>query len=275
MVTESKKHLYLQDNDMLFWTDKNNETEYALWIQTDTEPCHPRNDCINMDIMFCLHPRYTLGDERPETTFTEFWENIAAECMPAADLVKSYLKNKSITDNRIADIQNLTKDHLVYLPIWLYDHSGISISCGERTYPYNDAFDSSLLGYIVMFKTTAIRDIGYKETEWKQKATEYMRHIIERYNQYLNDEIYAYTMYKREMENPVIKNQPNNTLESDWDEIESCSNFYGADLLSNGILDNVDLIEPNFKTAIESGKYTTGCAKQKKIITWNFQKNRK
>ena len=93
-----------------------------LKIETDDDPESPRQ-WDNFGIMVCYHPNYNLGDVQ-RMYFDE------------------YLESEGLTESDIA----------VKLPLWLYDHSGISMSCGDRTYPYNDQWDSGLVGTIYVTK---------------------------------------------------------------------------------------------------------------------------
>lgn len=73
-------------------------------IFPDIEPINPRKDCDNFGIMVCSHRRYNLSDNEDfDTSEFNSW-----------DEVEAYL---------IRDM-----GAVVILPLWLYDHGGISIS---------------------------------------------------------------------------------------------------------------------------------------------------
>jgi len=89
-----------------------------LEIKADELVESPR-DWDNLGIMVYSHPNYCLGDEKIEDT----WEQ--------------YLESKEIQQ----------KDLAVCLPLYIYEHGGVSMACGNRVYPYNDSWDSSMVGF--------------------------------------------------------------------------------------------------------------------------------
>ena len=78
-------------------------------IKRDTDPQSPR-DWDNLGLMVCWHRRYKLGDEQPKSP-PETYE------IPSGAVV---------------------------LPLYLYDHSGITMS----TEPFSCPWDSGQVGYI-------------------------------------------------------------------------------------------------------------------------------
>lgn len=74
--------------------------------------------------------------------------------------------------------------HIV-LPLRLYDHSGISISTSTE-YPFNDRWDSSMVGFIFITKEAMKRE-GWN----KKRATAYLQSEVEVYNQYLSGDVYS------------------------------------------------------------------------------------
>lgn len=72
-------------------------------VVADNEGCDPR-EWDNLGVMYCQHSRYTLGD-------------------------------KDAADPR-GDDGKLRDDIAVALPLYLYDHSGITMSTG-RAYPFD------------------------------------------------------------------------------------------------------------------------------------------
>jgi len=93
-----------------------------LKVFLDKYPENPR-DWDNVGLMLCLHKRYNLGD-RHELAASDF--------------------------SRWSDIERYLREDLnaaVVLPLYLYDHGGISMST-SRVYPYNDRWDSGQVGFI-------------------------------------------------------------------------------------------------------------------------------
>lgn len=90
---------------------------------------------------------------------------------------------------------------IVYLPLFLYDHSGITMNVGG----FNDPWDSGQVGYIYTDKKTIMQNVGgyyvgnnvdgrfVKTTErnWKKVAYQNMESEISVYDQYLTGEVYG------------------------------------------------------------------------------------
>lgn len=165
-------------------------------------------------------------------------------------------------DLTVQNCMKLLEPYAEWLPLWLYDHSGITMSCGTRSYPYNDRWDSGAVGWIVALKSIIMKEVGteyvldengarikvehphkngsstwsYKtrpltDETWKQRAIEIMKNDVKIYDQYLTGNVYGFTLYDAE---PVEEEE-----ELDWEESDSCWGFYGENILENGICDHV------------------------------------
>ena len=161
--------------------------------------------------MVCYHPNYNLGDVQ-RMYFDE------------------YLESEGLTESDIA----------VKLPLWLYDHSGISMSCGDRTYPYNDQWDSGLVGTIYVTKEKIKSEYGVKRISKKllDEVTRILKNEIKTYDQYLPGDIYGFTLYKKDkcdLEHEHLEH------------IDSCWGFYGDDPNQNGMSDHIE----NFEKFVE------------------------
>lgn len=166
-----------------------------LRIYQDEIPTDPR-EWDNLGIMVLNHKRYNLPLEiKIDLDSFNSWEEIRKE------LIKFY-------------------DASVILPVYGYDHSGLSIKAGKRTFPFNDRWDSGQLGFIFVTKKKI-----KEENITKKKAEEILLSEIEIYNKYLNGEIYCFE---------VVKFNQCKTCEHNKEEIEdSCGGFYEIkDILS-------------------------------------------
>lgn len=260
--------IHISDNDYFRW--QYNGNEYVLHIQEDSYPEDPRtlydHDCL----MACFHRRYTLGDSIDQREPEAFWQGLVRKYVPEATLFnKANAKPDEIPDRytwedndgtvygnltswkvclyyvedlTIPQCQSLLYPYLVSLPLWLYDHSGITISCGDRVYPYNDRWDSGLVGWIVYARQ---KDDG---EDWRERAFDRMRAEVEEYDHYLQGEVYGFTLYEN------------------GEETDSCWGYYGDDLTQNGILDEC----PGLTEALASDSYTTGQARKETTVTYYF-----
>lgn len=189
----------------------------------------------------------------------------------------------------LGDMMLLMEPYAEWMPLWLYDHSGISMSCGARVYPYNDHWDSSEIGWILIPKDVTMKELveyvldengepikiehkhenalstwSYKtrpltEETWRERAREVLEGEVEVYDQYLTGDVYGCSLYEADI--------PEDDSEPDWEEIDSCWGFYGSDILENGIEDNIGY---GFSEAIETGEYTTGKAEAHTVTYYTF-----
>ena len=121
-------------------------------------------DWDNLGLMVCWHRRYNLGDEQPRLDPADW----------AAWLKKEH-------------------PNAVILPLYLYDHSGITIS----TTPFSCSWDSGQVGYIYTTLERA-RDTGHgwkRLTAKRREAVKDMlRAEVKTYDQYIRGEVYRFTI---------------------------------------------------------------------------------
>lgn len=270
-------------------------------IQQDECCWNPREDCDNADMMACWHPRYRLGDDPlSKNSVEDFWRQRVREAISENELVDRILSGavSGVAAEKVGDLVNvyyigtdgkrylevdevrfataayyiqdlletedcmrLLEPYVVWLPLWLYDHSGITMSCGERCGQFSDRWDSSAIGWIYMSKDTAIKELGATEETWRIRAEEYMKSNVELYDQYIRGECYGYHLYKAVLPFTPV---PENYDPDEWEEDEFgifVGGFYGDDIEKNGIAAEL----PGFAEALEAGKVMTGEAS---IETW-------
>lgn len=156
--------------------------DVEIWQDYDAES--PR-DWDNCGVMLCAHGRYDLGDE--QLTIGD-WEN-------AHDATRRMLREAGAA---------------IWLPLYLYDHGGITMSCGA----FSDPWDSGQVGVIYMTAETLQSEFGnVANAERMERAYACLRGEVETYDQYLRGEVYGYTA-------------------GDW----SCGGFFGeADCRSEAV----------------------------------------
>lgn len=157
----------------------------TIEIYQDTDPINPReND--NADIMICFHNRYDLGDKHKYNS-NDFsgWDALKQQ------IVKDYAP-------------------VAIKPLYLYDHSGITIS----TNPFNCRWDSGQIGFVLISRETALKENFSKRLTKKIKnwANRYIDASVKEYDQYLTGDVYGY----------IVKDE-------NGEETDSCWGFYGID----------------------------------------------
>ena len=151
------------------------------------------------------------------------------------------------------ECQTILYDALAALPLWIYEHSGITISCGDRNYPYNDQFDSGHLGWAYCTRK-ALSDIGLEldGDTWRDEALRQIRNTVRTYDQYLTGDVWWYCLMESSVPFEVAED------EADWEEIDSCGGYYGDDLFESGIAEN--MAGKGLADTIRGETYKTGRA---------------
>lgn len=145
---------------------------FNIQIFNDFHPESPR-EWDNLGQMLCYHRRYLLGDQP---------NNISLE-----DAIK------------------MEKDHKnECLPIYLYDHSGLTVS----TTPFHCPWDSGKLGVIVVTPEKMRKEFGVKRItkEHRLKTREILAQEVKTYDQYLTGRVYGY----------VVADETGNDIDSCW-----------------------------------------------------------
>jgi len=152
----------------LIRTYKKDDEEIQIFV--DEDPPNPR-DWDNLGKMVCFHKRYNLGDKVDlDSNSFNGWEEL-----------KQYLIKE--------------KKAIVILPIFMYDHSGITINTTGFSCPW----DSGQIGFIY----TTVEDIKneYKIKRITKKieneVVKRLKGEIETYDKYLTGDIYCFFKVKK------------------------------------------------------------------------------
>ena len=101
----------------------------------------------------------------------------------------------AIVDNMsVSDCKTLLENKLVMLPLYLYDHSGITMSVND----FGDKWDSGQVGWIYADYSKIKKEYGVEtvtETEI-QKTVNTLKTEIETYDRYLRGEVYGIMIYE-------------------------------------------------------------------------------
>ena len=176
----------------------------TLEIYHDEYPDNPRTTWDNMGTMICFHGRYDLGDKHEyNSNDYDNWD----------EMENAIIKNEDVA---------------IILPLYLYDHSGITIS----TSPFGCRWDSGQVGFIIVSRETLRREYGVIRITKKviEKATKVLLGEVETYDQYLTGDVYGYKLFN------IVKCDLGHEHK---EEIDSCWGFYGDNFEENGLFDNV------------------------------------
>lgn len=190
--------------------------KFRLVIEQEESPEDPRS-WDNLGTMLCYNRSYRLGDCN---TNRETKEQLAEICH------KYGKSDEEIDEMTLAEEVQfiLDQDDICGLPLWLYDHSGISISARRQC-----SWDSSFVGLIFVEKDFYLAQMCLKDEEgWKEKAKKTLEGETEIYSDFLEGNVYQWTLYE-----PVVvirQSMDGKTLSREIDEegemIDSMGGFY-------------------------------------------------
>ena len=198
-----------------------------LIIRQDSDVESPR-EWSNVGTMVCWHRRYNLGDEQPSNSPSEYMRELAANHVNANDV-------DLIPDEHI---QRILDKHFIILPLYLYDHSGITMSTGRFSCPW----DSGQVGWIYCTKAHGIAECGSEENALKNLECE-----VSTYDDYLTGNVYGFELMEYELD------EDDEPIEESEECLDSCWGFYGDDPKKNGIAEHLSdedkhlLDDPEFR----------------------------
>lgn len=221
---------------------------HRIEIIPDQGPMNPVEEWDQLGTMVCFHRRYSLGHKHNWRNPDEMMRGLAIEADPTVENRIEYwengkgwsqLRNKEnsqrfelgkkvelachAADEKIKElIQSTIDKHYITLPLYLYDHSGITIS----TSPFSCPWDSGQVGIIYITKKKIVEEYGWKKLgkNKRKKIIEYLVNEVECYDQYLTGDVYGFRAIE---------------LDEDGDELEeldSCWGYFGRDWKENGLL---------------------------------------
>ena len=160
--------------------------KYTVKVLQDDDAPNPREEWDNLGKMICFHRRYNLGDKH---NFSD------------SDELKEFLKKR--------------KD-ILWLPLFLYDHSGLTMSTRGFSCPW----DSGQVGIIYMEKAVYRKEFNKKRVN-KKHVYNILRSEVSCYDDYLTGNIYGFIVEDEE-----------------GAQVDSCWGYFGdyKDCLSEGML---------------------------------------
>lgn len=180
-IINKNSKLYPGDKFAITTTDGR---ELRLVIEQELFPENPRS-WDNIGTMLCYHRCYQLGDCNSNR---ETEQQLAKIC-------RKYGKSDEEIDEMTfaEEVQFiLNQEDVCGFPLWLYDHSGISMSTTRQS-----AWDSSFVGLIFVEKDSYLAQMGLKEDiYWKVRAEKALESEIEIYSDFLEGNVYQWTLYE-------------------------------------------------------------------------------
>lgn len=200
-------------------------TKIEVRIVADSDVESPR-EWDNLGTMVCAHRRYNLGDQ--------------GGMREALDLIYKHLSDKQLNEmefdaSHVPDIEQALEatGQAIMLPLYLYDHSGITMSTGRFSCPW----DSGKVGFIFVSKEKVRSEYDWKllNKQRIEKIQNYLIGEVETYDQFLRGDVWGFEV-----------------LDEDGEVKDSCWGFFGSDPLTNGIADHLC---DSAKELIRAGQY--------------------
>lgn len=166
--------------------------DHTIKILHDPDPENPR-DYDNLGTMSCWHRRYDLGDRHDHDD--------------PRDLLIDLCGLASDTDQSMNALFARAEKHAIILPLYLYDHSGITMN----TTGFHCPWDSGQVGYIHVTLENIRKEYGITRVsrDLRARVAEHLRQEVRTYDHYLTGNCYGFI------------------VEKDNDEVASCWGFLG------------------------------------------------
>jgi hypothetical protein len=147
---------------------------YLIDIEYDQCPESPRT-WAPLGTLVNFHPRYNIGDDG---------YNIPADRGDGIEF-------------RLRTIPKIRRAGGIVLPVYMIDHSGISISVAA----YGCRWDSGIVGYIFIERSKILAEYKVKRVskQLRERVTKYLIGEVETMDAYLRGEVYGYVLKDREL----------------------------------------------------------------------------
>lgn len=169
-------------------SDRENYHGYTIEYDQDHEPENPR-EMDNVTTMVCFHRSYNLGDDDHGYKQSDFnsWDELR---------------------------KRIQRDHKpVYLKaLYLYDHSGITISTGDFRHVDPGGWDSGVVGFVFVSAKKAREEWGRLTKKWRAAMERVADCEVNTYDQYLTNDVWCYSI-----------------TDPDGEDVDSLSGCFGWD----------------------------------------------
>ena len=208
---------------------------YTYEIKQDEYPVDSPRDWDNLGTMVCWHSRYTLGDEQPNDSPDAYQTWLVYDYLSASDQYEidttigwADYTTEYIPDDTKDRIEKLLEKHFVILPLYLYDHGGITISTGGFSCPW----DSGQVGFIYASRDDILKEYSCERMskQVREKVIRLLKAEVNTYDQYLTGDVWGY----------VISDE-------NEEEVDSCWGFYGYDYCESDAQNTIQWLEAKDK----------------------------
>lgn len=195
----------------------------VLKIFQDMDPESPR-EWSHLGTMICWHRQYRLGDENPYGNAREFAEGLLAdhsgmdEGQVEDELARVYDEQVDLAMKRVPPDLKRINSPIIYtytavaiiederwwwaLPLYLLDHSGITISTSSSRFRAVDSagWDWGQIGWIYVAKSKAREEFGQEisDKDLEEKVLAILRAEVATYDSFLRGDVYGFVLEREE-----------------------------------------------------------------------------
>jgi hypothetical protein len=179
---------------------------YTIKVEQDSDIESPR-EWDNLGTMTYWHRNYTLGDVDGSKIHGEF-----------SSQSNFWIELAGIEDNgqeiNIEKAMELAHKRHVILPLYLYDHSGITMS----TTPFSCRWDSGQVGFIHISLEKIRKEFGCKRVskQMRERMEGYLQGEVETYDAFITGNVHWFSITREDADGEEI-------------DIDSCGGYYGND----------------------------------------------
>lgn len=215
-----------------------------LWEEFDQEDANPRSHDGNMGVMFCDYRGYTLGDSDapdPRGHFVTCQKCdgdgeylVEAEHVLVDDERVLCEPCEGVGEIEVSIVEYLVREHgaKVVLPLFVYEHSGITMSCGANLVTSEDnlrstgrfvgdaaGWDTSTVGVIFDSKASHA-ERGDKDDLTVEQITEVLQSEVAYYAAYLEGNVFGYEVVQVELDEDGDPVDDGEVLDGCWGFLE-------------------------------------------------------
>ena len=161
--------------------EQHNHNGLTITIYPDEDPTNPR-ERWTLGTMVCFHDRYTLGDDHSHRSPHDF----LADLTGVATLPDGTDPYDATFDSLH---EYLDQQGFIVMPLFLYDHSGITMS----TAPFACPWDSGQVGYVFASPDDIRRECG-DGPDAMDRARRRLEAEVATYDAYLRGDFCGYTI---------------------------------------------------------------------------------
>lgn len=182
--------------------------DFTINIYYDDDAMHPR-EWDNLSTIVTCHSRYNIGDisaNNREQYFKELYDLAGCDF----DVYDAY---EDYEERIVSELEKVA----VVLPLYMYDHSGITIN----TTGFSCGWDSGQVGVVVVLKEHIYKECDCKRISKKlrQKVIDIMVAEVKTYDDYIAGSVYGFSIES-----------------SGGDILDGCRGFYGHNHEKSGLL---------------------------------------